>query len=51
VLANGLDELTYKAFCAIQELSEPGITVLPKELGRRTWTLKRPDVYFRADWS
>jgi REP element-mobilizing transposase RayT len=27
----------------------PGITVLPQELGRRTWTLKRPDVYFRAD--
>ena len=27
----------------------PGITTLPKELGRRTWTLSRPDVYFRAD--
>jgi REP element-mobilizing transposase RayT len=27
----------------------PGITVLPRELGRRTWTLKRPDVYFRRD--
>ncbi len=25
----------------------PGITTLPKELGRRTWTLDRPDVYFR----
>jgi len=25
----------------------PGITTLPKELGRRTWTLNRPDVYFR----
>lgn len=24
----------------------PGITVLPHELGRRTWTLRRPDVYF-----
>ncbi len=27
----------------------PGITVLPQELGRRTWTLNRPDLYFRAD--
>jgi putative transposase len=27
----------------------PGITVLPKELGRRTWTLNRPDAYFRPD--
>jgi REP element-mobilizing transposase RayT len=27
----------------------PGITVLPKELGRRTWALNRPNVYFRAD--
>ena len=27
----------------------PGITVLPQELGRRTWTLSRPDVYFRAE--
>jgi REP element-mobilizing transposase RayT len=27
----------------------PGITVLPQELGRRTWTLGRPDAYFRAD--
>jgi REP element-mobilizing transposase RayT len=27
----------------------PGITVLPQELGRRTWTLSRPDAYFRAD--
>ena len=27
----------------------PGITTLPKELGRRTWTPSRPDVYFRAD--
>ena len=27
----------------------PGITVLPKELGCRTWTLNRPDAYFRAD--
>jgi len=27
----------------------PGITVLPKELGRRTWMLNRPDAYFRAD--
>ena len=25
------------------------VTTLPKELGRRTWTLNRPDVYFRAD--
>ena len=27
----------------------PGITVLPQELGRRTWTLNRPDLYFRPD--
>lgn len=27
----------------------PGITVLPQELGRRRWKLRRPDVYFRAD--
>jgi len=27
----------------------PGITVLPKELGRRTWTMNRPDAYFRPD--
>lgn len=27
----------------------PGITVLPHELGRRSWKLNRPDVYFRAD--
>jgi putative transposase len=27
----------------------PGITVLPHELGRRRWTLNRPDTYFRAD--
>ena len=27
----------------------PGITVLPHELGRRTWTMKRPEAYFRAD--
>jgi len=27
----------------------PGITVLPAELGRRTWQLNRPTVYFRAD--
>ena len=26
----------------------PGITVLPHELGRRTWTLKRPEAYFNA---
>lgn len=26
----------------------PGITVLPHELGRRRWTLKRPSVYFDA---
>jgi hypothetical protein len=24
----------------------PGITVLPHELGRRSWTLKRPEAYF-----
>jgi REP element-mobilizing transposase RayT len=32
----------------------PGITVLPHELGRRTWTLRRPDVYFNREnrqWS
>jgi REP element-mobilizing transposase RayT len=27
----------------------PGVTVVPQELGRRTWTLNRPDAYFRAD--
>jgi len=27
----------------------PGITVLPQELGRRTWKIKRPDFYFDAD--
>jgi len=27
----------------------PGITVLPKELGRRTWTMNRPDAYFCPD--
>ena len=27
----------------------PGITVLPQELGRRTWTVHRPDVYFRPN--
>jgi REP element-mobilizing transposase RayT len=26
----------------------PGITVLPHELGRRVWTLKRPEAYFNA---
>ena len=26
----------------------PGITVLPHELGRRTWTMKRPEAYFNA---
>jgi REP element-mobilizing transposase RayT len=26
----------------------PGITVLSHELGRRTWTLKRPEAYFNA---
>ena len=26
----------------------PGITVLPQELGRRTWALGRPEVYFDA---
>ncbi len=26
----------------------PGITVLPHELGRRTWTVKRPEAYFSA---
>jgi REP element-mobilizing transposase RayT len=32
----------------------PGITVLPHELGRRVWTVKRPRAYFRANnaqWS
>jgi len=27
----------------------PGVTVLPQELGRRTWRIKRPDFYFDAD--
>jgi hypothetical protein len=27
----------------------PGITVLPRELGRRTWSVHRPNVYFRPD--
>lgn len=27
----------------------PGITVLPQELGRRTWRIERPDVYFDPD--
>jgi putative transposase len=27
----------------------PGITVLAHELGRRVWTLKRPEAYFKAD--
>lgn len=27
----------------------PGITVLPHELGRRTWVIERPQVFFRAD--
>ena len=27
----------------------PGITVLPQELGRRTWVIERPKVFFRAD--
>jgi REP element-mobilizing transposase RayT len=26
----------------------PGIIVLPRELGRRTWTLRRPKAYFNA---
>jgi len=26
----------------------PGITVLPHELGRRSWTLKRPEAYFNS---
>ena len=32
----------------------PGITVLPHELGRRSWTLQRPDAYFNRknrQWS
>lgn len=27
----------------------PGVTVLPQELGRRTWKVKRPDFYFDPD--
>ena len=27
----------------------PGVTVLPQQLGRRTWKVKRPDFYFDAD--
>jgi len=27
----------------------PGITVLPQELGRRTWRIERPEVFFNAD--
>jgi len=27
----------------------PGITVLPQELGRRTWRIERPEAYFDAD--
>ena len=27
----------------------PGVTVLPQELGRRTWKVKRPDFFFDAD--
>ena len=27
----------------------PGVTVLPQQLGRQTWKVKRPDCYFRAD--
>ena len=27
----------------------PGVTVLPQELGRRTWKVKRPDLFFDAD--
>mgnify|MGYP001816771751 FL=1 len=27
----------------------PGVTVLPQELGRRTWKIKRPDFFFDAD--
>ena len=26
----------------------PGVTVLPQELGRRTWKVQRPDFYFDA---
>jgi len=27
----------------------PGVMVLPEELGHKTWTIKRPDVFFDAD--
>ncbi len=27
----------------------PGVTVLPQQLGRRTWKVNRPDFYFDAD--
>jgi REP element-mobilizing transposase RayT len=27
----------------------PGVTVLPQELGRRTWRIKRPEAFFDAD--
>jgi hypothetical protein len=27
----------------------PGRTVLPQELGRRTWRIERPEVYFDAN--
>ena len=27
----------------------PGVTVLPQELGRRTWRIERPDVFFDAN--
>lgn len=27
----------------------PGVTVLPQQLGRRTWKVKRPDFYFDAE--
>lgn len=44
VLANPV-----KAGLVQQARHWPGVTVLPQELGRRTWKMKRPDCFFDAN--